>query len=118
MLTPGRATSLERVGKEWTARVVRAGRTPPDYEAAYEDLADLVAVRGIDLDDGAPGQLVVGSVDTDEGPGIALSISYRVEDEPTPKSTTRTESSCSKRSPYAKRPGHGGALPGALPRTV
>jgi Clp amino terminal domain, pathogenicity island component len=78
----GPTTSIERVGKEWTARVVRAGRTPSDYSEACEDLAVLVGAHEIELDDVEPGQLVVQSVDTNEGPGIALSISYRVEDEP------------------------------------
>jgi len=71
-----------RVGKEWIARVVRGGRTPIDYEAAYEDLAELLAERGIEIDDVEPGQLVVRSVDTNVGPGIAISVTYRVEDEP------------------------------------
>ncbi len=78
---PGRTTSVEHIGKEWTARVVRAGRKPSDYEAAYADLGELVAVRGLELDDVEPGLLVVASVDTDEGAGIALSISYEVEPE-------------------------------------
>jgi hypothetical protein len=41
-----------------------------------------VALQGIELDDVEPDQLIVMSVDTDEGPGIALSFNYRVEDEP------------------------------------
>ena len=59
---------------------MRAGRTPIDYSEAYQDLAALVAEHGIELDGLEPGQLVVQSVDTNEGPGIALSISYLVED--------------------------------------
>jgi hypothetical protein len=78
----GQTTSVERVGKEWTARAVRRGRTPIDYEAAYSDRAELVALRGIELDDVEPGQIVVNSVDTNEGTGIAISVTYRVEDEP------------------------------------
>ena len=84
LIPTGRTTSFERVTKQWTANVVRAGRMPSDYEAAYATLAELVAVHGIELDDLEPGQLVIRSVDTNEGPGIALSVSYRVEDEPDP----------------------------------
>jgi hypothetical protein len=78
----GRTTSVERVGNEWIARVVRAGRTPIDYEAAYADLAELVAVRGIELDDVQPGQLIVKSVETNEGPGLAISFACRDKDGP------------------------------------
>jgi ClpA/ClpB-like protein len=79
MRDPGRTTSVERSGKEWTARVVRPGRGPTDYAEAYEDLAELVAEHGIELDDVEPGRLVVTSVDTYEGPGLAVSLSCRVE---------------------------------------
>ena len=41
-----------------------------------------MALQGIELDDVEPGQLIVMSVDTDEGPGLALRITYRVEDGP------------------------------------
>lgn len=60
---------------------MRAGRTPTDYAAAYVDLGELFAARGIELDDIEPRQLVVISVDTDEGPGLTISFSY-TEDEP------------------------------------
>jgi hypothetical protein len=40
-------SSIERVGREWFARVVRPGRTPPDYEAAYEELESLFEGLGI-----------------------------------------------------------------------
>jgi ATP-dependent Clp protease ATP-binding subunit ClpC len=40
-------SSIERVGREWSARVVRPGRTPPDYEAAYEELESLFEGLGI-----------------------------------------------------------------------
>ena len=78
MLSSDAAASVEQLGKEWTARVVRAGRTPIDYAEAYEDLAELVAVRGINLDGAEPGQqLTVASVETNEGPGIAAEHQLR-----------------------------------------
>ena len=67
--------SSELVGKDRTWRVVRPGRTPTDYAHAYEDLSELAATDGIELDDVEPGQLVVISVETDEGPGLAVSVS-------------------------------------------
>ena len=81
-LQPSPSTSKERVGKEWTARVVRPGRTPTDYAGAHEDLAELVGAQGIEFDDLEAGELLVTSVETNEGPGLALSISCRVDDEP------------------------------------
>ena len=82
LFDPEQDTFTERVGKEWTARVVRAGRTPPDYEAAYEELEDLHEGVGIAFDDPEVTGVVVRSIDTNQGPGLELSISHRVEDEP------------------------------------
>ncbi len=79
----GNATSsVERVGREWSARVVRPGRTPPDYEAAYEELEDLFEDLGIATSELDLSGLVVMSVETSEGPGLSLSINHRVEDGP------------------------------------
>ncbi len=76
--TPG---SFKEVGREWTARVVRAGRTPPDYEAAYEELEDMLESVGIAVDDPGVTAIIFSSIDTDQGPGLAPSISQRVVDE-------------------------------------
>ena len=81
-LETGRSALTEPVGKDWTARVVRPGRTPADYAEAYEDLAELVAAHGIELDDVEPRQLIVTSVETNDGPGFALSMSHSVDEEP------------------------------------
>jgi ATP-dependent Clp protease ATP-binding subunit ClpA len=74
-----RSMSVELVGRNRTWRVVRAGRTPTDYSQACEDLAELLARDDIELDDMEPGRLVVMSVETNEGPGLALSISQMAE---------------------------------------
>jgi hypothetical protein len=75
-------TFAERVGNEWNARVVRAGRTPPAYEAAYEELKDMLESVGIAVGDPGVTGITVSSIDTNGGPGLALSISHRVEVEP------------------------------------
>jgi hypothetical protein len=73
--------SSELVGRNRIWRVVRPGRTPTDYAHAYEDLSELVATDGIELDDVDPGQLVVTSVETNEGPGLAVSMSQMAPEE-------------------------------------
>ncbi len=80
MLRAGRNSSVERVGKEWSARVVRPGRTPADYEAAYEDLEGLFEGLGVSVIDLDLSGLVVTSVETEEGPGLCLSINHRIHD--------------------------------------
>jgi ATP-dependent Clp protease ATP-binding subunit ClpC len=79
---PGSAAPVERVGKEWTARIVRAGTTPSDYEAAYKQLRNMLESIGIAAGDPGVGEIVVGTVETNEGPGIELSVSRRIENEP------------------------------------
>jgi ATP-dependent Clp protease ATP-binding subunit ClpA len=74
-------TFTERVGKEWSVRVVRAGRAPSVYEAAYRELEDLLESVGIAIDGSGVSGAVVSSVETNEGPGLALSTSHWVEDE-------------------------------------
>lgn len=79
---PELVAPVERVGREWMARIVRAGTTPSDYEAAYEALEDMLESIGIAVGDPGVGEIVVATVETNEGPGIELSVSQRVEDEP------------------------------------
>jgi ATP-dependent Clp protease ATP-binding subunit ClpA len=74
--------AFERVGREWVARTVRAGTTPSDYEAAYEELADMLESIGIAVGDPGVSGIVVATVETNEGPGIELSVRQRVESEP------------------------------------
>jgi len=74
-----KAVSAIETRKEWTARVVRAGRTPADYRAAYDELEDMFEGMGFELNDR---DLGVSSVDTNEGPGIALSMIHRDGDPP------------------------------------
>jgi ATP-dependent Clp protease ATP-binding subunit ClpC len=81
-LDPRSNGPVERVGKECTARVVRTGRTPPDYEAAYQELGDMLERMGIAIGDPGVAGILVSSIDTDEGPGLELSISQRVEEGP------------------------------------
>lgn len=84
LLEPQQDTFAERVGKEWTVRVVRAGRTPPDYESAYEELEDMLDSVGVAVDDPGVTGVVVRSIDTNQGSGLELCISYRLKDEPGP----------------------------------
>jgi hypothetical protein len=81
-LDPGPVAPVERVGREWMARIVRAGTTPPDYAAAYEELQNMLEGIGIAVGDPGVSEIVVGTVETNEGPGIELTVSQRVEDEP------------------------------------
>ena len=81
LIEPEPSGSIQRVGKEWTGRVVRAGRTPPDYEAAHKELEDMLESVGIAVDVPGVSRVAVSSVETDQGPGLELSISARVEDE-------------------------------------
>ena len=60
----------------------RPGRTPTDPRRGVRDLAELVAERSIELDDVELGQLIVSSVDTHKGPGLAISFTCRVENDP------------------------------------
>ncbi len=76
----GKAATVQNVGNGWTARVVRAGRTPTDYAEAYEELAELLAEHGVELDNVEPDLLVVTSVDTNEGPGLAFSVTHELEE--------------------------------------
>jgi hypothetical protein len=78
---PDPAASSELVGKNRIWRVVRPGRKPADYAQAYEDLSELVVRDGIELDDVEPGQISVMSVETNEGPGLAVSISQTAQEE-------------------------------------
>ena len=75
-------TFTERVGKDWTVRVVRVGRTPPDYEAAYDELEEMLESVDVAVDDRVVTRVFVRSVDTDEGPGLELTFKQRVEDKP------------------------------------
>jgi ATP-dependent Clp protease ATP-binding subunit ClpC len=74
--------SASEVGRELTARVVHAGRSPSDYESAYNELVDMIEAVGIAVGDPGVSRVVVCSVDTNGGPSLMLSISQRVEDDP------------------------------------
>jgi DNA-binding transcriptional MerR regulator len=69
------------VGKEWTVRVVRAGRRPDDYAIAYRELAGLIEVFELNLEDLAASEITVASVDTSEGPGIILVVKHEIRDD-------------------------------------
>jgi hypothetical protein len=87
-LEPEQDTFTERVGMEWNAQVVRVGRTPGDYEAAFGDLRDMFASMDVTLDESDLARVDVRSVQTRIGPGIALSLTYRVDESPDPGMTT------------------------------
>jgi hypothetical protein len=71
-----RSASFRDVGKGWVASVTRAGRTPGDYEAAYEDLKDMFESIGVDLGGDDLANIVVVPVITNEGPGISVSLGH------------------------------------------
>ena len=70
------------VGKEWSARVTRAGRRPEDYAQAYAELAELVDTFGFDLEEMDGKEIACISVETSEGPGFTVSLRHRMEDGP------------------------------------
>jgi ATP-dependent Clp protease ATP-binding subunit ClpC len=70
------------VGKEWSAQVVRPGRRPEDYTSSYAELAELVAVLGLDLEDMGADEITCASVETSEGPGFMVSVKHRIDDDP------------------------------------
>jgi ATP-dependent Clp protease ATP-binding subunit ClpA len=72
-----------RVGKEWTARVVRAGRRPDDYAIAYREVAELVESHGLKIDDLDASEINIASIETSEGPGLEMLVRHTVEDEQT-----------------------------------
>jgi len=65
-----------RVGHRWSAEVVVAGRRPEDFAAAYDQLAALAGKLG--LDDLDASRLHLGSVETDDGPGLRLSLTHEL----------------------------------------
>ena len=67
------------VGTEWTASVVVVRRGPEDFAKAYEELKLLAAKVGVDLDDA---RVSVESVQTDQGPGLRLTVSQRLDESP------------------------------------
>jgi len=71
-------SALARVGTEWTAKVVRAGRGPAEFASAYEALMDLAAGLGVEVLDAS--RISVSSVETNEGPGLSLVLRHRVDD--------------------------------------
>jgi ATP-dependent Clp protease ATP-binding subunit ClpA len=62
----------------WTIQVVRAGRTPAVFADAYQRMERLVTEHGVDLDEL---RITVTSVDTNEGPGLRLVVSYATADD-------------------------------------
>ena len=79
--TRGAALSASPVGKQWTAQVVRAGRTPADYARTYNELARLTETHGLALGDLDPSAISLSSVETNEGPGFLLSVTVRIDDD-------------------------------------
>ena len=71
-----RSASFREVGRGWVASVTRAGRTPADYQAAYEDLKNMFESIGVDLLDDDLANIVVTPVITNQGPGISVSLGH------------------------------------------
>jgi ATP-dependent Clp protease ATP-binding subunit ClpA len=59
---------------EWTARLVRPGRRPSDYAAAYDELQGILSTKGLSLEEIDEDDFVVTSVHTDNGPGLDLRV--------------------------------------------
>ena len=75
--------SAASVGRHWTAQVVRAGRRPDDYARAYQELSELVELRGLTLDELDPSEITLLSIETaDDGPGILLCVKHLLEGGP------------------------------------
>jgi ATP-dependent Clp protease ATP-binding subunit ClpA len=68
------------VGDEWVATLVHAGRRPSDYAAAYEELSGILSSMGLSIEKIDEGDVVVTSVDTNDGPGLDLRV--RAADRP------------------------------------
>jgi len=66
------------IGEGWTIQVVRAGRTPAAFAGAYQAMERLVTEHGVDLEDQ---RVTVRSVETNEGPGLRLVVSYESADD-------------------------------------
>jgi ATP-dependent Clp protease ATP-binding subunit ClpA len=60
--------------EEWAATLVRAGRRPSDYAAAYEELSRVLESMGLNLDEVDEFDVIVTSVETDGGPGLDLRV--------------------------------------------
>jgi ATP-dependent Clp protease ATP-binding subunit ClpC len=75
--SPSRPTFSRGVptGETCVVEVVRAGRGPEVFAAAYERVRELVTLLGSTVDDD---RVSVTSVDTVEGPGLRLSVRHAV----------------------------------------
>jgi ATP-dependent Clp protease ATP-binding subunit ClpA len=69
----GRRSALQEPGDTWKARVVRTGRTPAVFAGAYDALAAIADRLGRDIDNL---KVHVESVETEEGPGLSLSVDW------------------------------------------
>ncbi len=100
---PGPVARLRRtesvpvpIGDGWTVQVVRGGRTPAAFADAYEAMASLVTGLGVDLDDQ---RIAVTSVETNEGPGLRLVVSYETADDSVASPRTRREDASADEPP-------------------
>ena len=76
-IRPERPELRVPVGTKWTATIVCVGRGPEDFAKSFEELWRLAAKVGVDVDDS---RVRVESVQTDEGPGLRLALSYRLDE--------------------------------------
>jgi ATP-dependent Clp protease ATP-binding subunit ClpA len=74
------AAGTASVGKELLIEVVREGRRPEDYTAAYRELAQLLQRHGWVLDDLDAAEITVTSVETSQGPGLRVRVRHRIEE--------------------------------------
>jgi ATP-dependent Clp protease ATP-binding subunit ClpA len=64
------------VGCRWSAEAVVSGRGPRNFAAAYDQLVGLA--RRLGLDDVDESRIHLSSVDTDDGPGLRLSVTHEL----------------------------------------
>ena len=67
-------TQVVATGRRWVAEVVVRGRRPEDFATAYDELGALAARLG--LADLEASRVHLSSVETDEGPGLRLSVAH------------------------------------------
>ncbi|HXY44340.1 MAG TPA: Clp protease N-terminal domain-containing protein [Acidimicrobiales bacterium] len=73
---PAFVPTFDPPGDVVTIDVVRPGRAPEVFTQAHQRLRELVAQLGAELD---AGHVHVSSVETDEGPGLRLSCTQRLD---------------------------------------
>jgi dipeptidyl aminopeptidase/acylaminoacyl peptidase len=72
------------VGNKLVVRVVRPGRRPRTFAAAYDELSNLLASNDVRIEEVDAASIEIKSVRTTDGPGIELSITLPGANRPKP----------------------------------